>query len=63
MTAKIGRPGTGQKPDFSIRMNPDGLNEARDAVPATEDLGTMALKGNSRESGRSTKGRKGGGKR
>ena len=32
MSAKIGRPRTGRKPNFSIRINPDALNQARGAA-------------------------------
>jgi predicted HicB family RNase H-like nuclease len=32
MSAKIGRPRTGRKPNFSIRINPDALQQARDAA-------------------------------
>ena len=32
MGAKIGRPKTGRKPNFSIRIHPDALRRARDAA-------------------------------
>jgi len=32
MRAKIGRPKTGRKPNFSIRINPSALQQARDAA-------------------------------
>ena len=32
MSAKIGRPRTGRKPNFSIRIDPDALRHARDAA-------------------------------
>ena len=32
MSAKIGRPKTGRKPNFSIRIDPNALQQARDAA-------------------------------
>jgi predicted HicB family RNase H-like nuclease len=32
VSGKIGRPRTGRKPNFSIRINPDALQQARDAA-------------------------------
>ena len=32
MSAKIGRPKTGRTPNFSIRINPGALQQARDAA-------------------------------
>jgi len=32
MSARTGRPRTGRKPNFSIRITPDALNQARDAA-------------------------------
>ena len=32
MSGKIGRPRTGRKPNFSIRINPDALRKARYAA-------------------------------
>lgn len=32
MSAKIGRPKTGRKPNFSIRIEPSALQQARDAA-------------------------------
>ena len=32
MSAKIGRPRTGRTPNFSIRINPDTLQQARQAA-------------------------------
>ena len=32
MSARIGRPRTGRKPNFSIRIDPDALNQARGAA-------------------------------
>ena len=32
MSGKIGRPRTGRTPNFSIRINPDALQQARNAV-------------------------------
>ena len=40
MCAKIGRPKTGRKPNFSIRINPSALQQARDdAVRTKKTLG------------------------
>ena len=40
MSAKIGRPRTGRKPNFSIRIDPDALQQAReDAVTQKKTLG------------------------
>ena len=36
MGAKIGRPKTGRKPNFSIRINPSALQQARDAAVISE---------------------------
>jgi len=36
MRAKIGRPKTGRKPNFSIRINPSALQQARDAAVISE---------------------------
>ena len=36
MNAKIGRPKTGRKPNFSIRINPSVLQQARDAAVASK---------------------------
>ena len=32
VSGRIGRPRTGRKPNFSIRINPDALQQARSAV-------------------------------
>ena len=32
MSARTGRPRTGRKPNFSIRIDPDALNQARGAA-------------------------------
>ena len=32
MSAKIGRPKTGRKPNFSIRIDPNSLQQAREAA-------------------------------
>jgi predicted HicB family RNase H-like nuclease len=32
MSARTGRPSTGRKPNFSIRIDPDALNQARSAA-------------------------------
>ena len=32
MSGKIGRPRTGRKPNFSIRINPEALRQARHAA-------------------------------
>ena len=32
MSAKIGRPKTGRKPNFSIRLDPNALQQAREAA-------------------------------
>jgi len=32
MSTKIGRPKTGRKPNFSIRIDPNALQQARDAA-------------------------------
>ncbi len=32
MSGRIGRPRTGRKPNFSIRINPDALRQARHAA-------------------------------
>jgi predicted HicB family RNase H-like nuclease len=34
MSAKIGRPRTGRTPNFSIRINPNALQQARQAAVA-----------------------------
>ena len=36
MSGKIGRPRTGRKPNFSIRMDPDALQQARHAAVSQE---------------------------